>query len=75
MPDLFPLVSRFPLAGKTLSVKVMTDPMGKSRGFGFVSYEKHEDANKVRYRPHLLPVRCEHERRLLSRIHTRLKYI
>lgn len=34
-------------AGKTLSVKVMTDPIGKSRGFGFVSYEKHEDANKV----------------------------
>lgn len=33
--------------GKTLSVKVMTDPTGKSRGFGFVSYEKHEDANKV----------------------------
>lgn len=36
-----------PSAGKTLSVKVMTDPTGKSRGFGFVSYEKHEDANKV----------------------------
>lgn len=35
------------LAGKTLSVKVMTDTTGKSRGFGFVSYEKHEDANKV----------------------------
>ncbi|KAG7280723.1 hypothetical protein CRUP_004523, partial [Coryphaenoides rupestris] len=32
--------------GKTLSVKVMTDSTGKSRGFGFVSYEKHEDANK-----------------------------
>uniref|UniRef100_A0A674EU83 Polyadenylate-binding protein n=1 Tax=Salmo trutta TaxID=8032 RepID=A0A674EU83_SALTR len=30
-----------------LSVKVMTDPSGKSRGFGFVSYEKHEDANKA----------------------------
>lgn len=35
-------------AGKTLSVKVMTDPSGKSKGFGFVSFEKHEDANKVR---------------------------
>ncbi|KAM6912728.1 LOW QUALITY PROTEIN: polyadenylate-binding protein 4 [Xenentodon cancila] len=33
--------------GKTLSVKVMTDSAGKSRGFGFVSYEKHEDANKA----------------------------
>ncbi|XP_028251041.1 polyadenylate-binding protein 4 [Parambassis ranga] len=33
--------------GKTLSVKVMTDATGKSRGFGFVSYEKHEDANKA----------------------------
>ncbi|XP_034051088.1 polyadenylate-binding protein 4 [Thalassophryne amazonica] len=33
--------------GKTLSVKVMTDSTGKSRGFGFVSYEKHEDANKA----------------------------
>lgn len=33
--------------GKTLSVKVMTDSSGKSRGFGFVSYEKHEDANKA----------------------------
>ncbi|KAM7098005.1 polyadenylate-binding protein 4 isoform 8-T8 [Molossus nigricans] len=33
--------------GKTLSVKVMRDPSGKSKGFGFVSYEKHEDANKA----------------------------
>ncbi|XP_061599029.1 polyadenylate-binding protein 4 [Cololabis saira] len=33
--------------GKTLSVKVMTDSSGKCRGFGFVSYEKHEDANKA----------------------------
>nr|XP_009939349.1 PREDICTED: polyadenylate-binding protein 4 isoform X1 [Opisthocomus hoazin] len=33
--------------GKTLSVKVMTDPAGKSKGFGFVSFEKHEDANKA----------------------------
>ncbi|XP_006158664.1 polyadenylate-binding protein 4 isoform X4 [Tupaia chinensis] len=33
--------------GKTLSVKVMRDPTGKSKGFGFVSYEKHEDANKA----------------------------
>nr|XP_045002436.1 polyadenylate-binding protein 4-like [Jaculus jaculus] len=33
--------------GKTLSVKVMRDPSGKSKGFGFVSYEKHEEANKA----------------------------
>ncbi|XP_061040429.1 polyadenylate-binding protein 4 isoform X6 [Eubalaena glacialis] len=41
LKDLF---SQF---GKTLSVKVMRDPSGKSKGFGFVSYEKHEDANKA----------------------------
>lgn len=39
-------------AGKTLSVRVMMDHTGKSRGFGFVSYEKHEDANKVLW-PHV----------------------
>nr|XP_056703424.1 polyadenylate-binding protein 4 [Euleptes europaea] len=33
--------------GKTLSVKVMTDLTGKSKGFGFVSFEKHEEANKA----------------------------
>ncbi|KAJ8789674.1 hypothetical protein J1605_004911 [Eschrichtius robustus] len=33
--------------GKTLSVKVMRDPSGKSKGFGFVSYEKLKDANKA----------------------------
>ncbi|XP_060918284.1 polyadenylate-binding protein 4 isoform X2 [Labrus mixtus] len=41
------LKEMFDKYGKTLSVKVMTDPTGKSRGFGFVSYEKHEDANKA----------------------------
>ncbi|NXS23640.1 PABP4 protein, partial [Mystacornis crossleyi] len=25
----------------------MTDPTGKSKGFGFVSFEKHEEANKA----------------------------
>ncbi|KAH0631070.1 hypothetical protein JD844_005159 [Phrynosoma platyrhinos] len=35
------------VTGKTLSVKVMTDPTGKSKGFGFVSFEKHEEANKA----------------------------
>ncbi|KAK1893864.1 Polyadenylate-binding protein 4 [Dissostichus eleginoides] len=33
--------------GTILSVKVMTDPTGKCRGFGFVSFEQHEDANKA----------------------------
>ena len=42
--NLKELFSQF---GKTLSVKVMRDSSGKSRGFGFVSYEKHEDANKA----------------------------
>lgn len=46
-PGLYLLVQLLICEGKTLSVKVMTDPTGKSRGFGFVSYEKHEDANKV----------------------------
>ncbi|XP_040055643.2 polyadenylate-binding protein 4 isoform X2 [Gasterosteus aculeatus] len=41
------LKEHFDKYGKTLSVKVMMDPSGKSRGFGFVSYEKHEDANKA----------------------------
>lgn len=33
--------------GKTLSVKVMRDDSGHSRGFGFVNFEKHEEAQKV----------------------------
>uniref|UniRef100_A0A8C8FS91 Polyadenylate-binding protein n=1 Tax=Oncorhynchus tshawytscha TaxID=74940 RepID=A0A8C8FS91_ONCTS len=41
------LKEMFDQYGRILSVKVMTDPSGKSRGFGFVSYEKHEDANKA----------------------------
>uniref|UniRef100_F6ZZL4 Poly(A) binding protein, cytoplasmic 1 n=1 Tax=Xenopus tropicalis TaxID=8364 RepID=F6ZZL4_XENTR len=32
--------------GPALSVKVMTDDNGKSKGFGFVSFERHEDAQK-----------------------------
>ncbi|XP_069349561.1 polyadenylate-binding protein 4-like [Eulemur rufifrons] len=33
--------------GKTLSVKVMTDSSGKSKGFGFVSFDSHEAAKKA----------------------------
>ncbi|XP_060786722.1 polyadenylate-binding protein 1-like [Neoarius graeffei] len=33
--------------GKTLSVRVMTDDKGRSRGFGFVNYANHEDAQKA----------------------------
>ncbi|RVE67020.1 hypothetical protein OJAV_G00113130 [Oryzias javanicus] len=33
--------------GNALSVRVMTDASGKNRGFGFVSFEKHEDAQKA----------------------------
>ncbi|CAH7013204.1 Pabpc2 [Phodopus roborovskii] len=33
--------------GQVLSVKVMTDEGGRSKGFGFVSFERHEDAQKA----------------------------
>ncbi|XP_062060550.1 polyadenylate-binding protein 1-like [Lepus europaeus] len=33
--------------GPALSVKVMTDESGRSKGFGFVSFERHEDAQKA----------------------------
>ncbi|KAM6453711.1 polyadenylate-binding protein 1-like isoform 3-T6 [Liasis olivaceus] len=33
--------------GKTLSVKVMMDNTGHSKGFGFVNFEKHQDAQKA----------------------------
>ncbi|XP_049725798.1 polyadenylate-binding protein 1-like isoform X2 [Elephas maximus indicus] len=41
LQDLF---SQF---GKLLSVKVMKDNNGHSRGFGFVNFEKHEEAQKA----------------------------
>ena len=45
---LFKLTSCIPwLSGKTLSVRVMRDERGRSRGFGFVNYGNHMDAQKV----------------------------
>lgn len=38
------LFSKF---GKTMSVKVMSDETGRSRGFGFVNFENHEEASKA----------------------------
>uniref|UniRef100_A0A665TKD9 Poly(A) binding protein, cytoplasmic 1-like n=1 Tax=Echeneis naucrates TaxID=173247 RepID=A0A665TKD9_ECHNA len=37
----------FSAFGRTLSVRVMKDERGHSRGFGFVNYANHEDAQKV----------------------------
>ncbi|NXL55304.1 EPAB protein, partial [Chordeiles acutipennis] len=42
--------------GKTLSVKVMMDNTGRSKGFGFVNFEKHEEAQKARSSS--LPICC-----------------
>uniref|UniRef100_A0AAY4EG97 Polyadenylate-binding protein n=1 Tax=Denticeps clupeoides TaxID=299321 RepID=A0AAY4EG97_9TELE len=33
--------------GNAMSIRVMTDDGGKSRGFGFVSFERHEDAQRA----------------------------
>uniref|UniRef100_F7E640 Polyadenylate-binding protein n=1 Tax=Monodelphis domestica TaxID=13616 RepID=F7E640_MONDO len=38
------LTEIFAKYGPTLSVKVMTDDCGRSKGFGFVSFQSHEDA-------------------------------
>lgn len=43
------LYTTFLFPGKTLSVKVMVDGAGRSKGFGFVNFEKHEDAQKARW--------------------------
>ncbi|XP_031701157.1 polyadenylate-binding protein 1-like isoform X3 [Anarrhichthys ocellatus] len=37
----------FTAFGRTLSVRVMKDERGRSRGFGFVNYANHEDAQKA----------------------------
>uniref|UniRef100_UPI0037E88FA8 polyadenylate-binding protein 1-like n=1 Tax=Semicossyphus pulcher TaxID=241346 RepID=UPI0037E88FA8 len=37
----------FSAFGRTLSVRVMRDERGRSRGFGFVNYANHEDAQKA----------------------------
>ncbi|XP_071776860.1 polyadenylate-binding protein 1-like [Centroberyx gerrardi] len=37
----------FSAFGRTLSVRVMKDERGRSRGFGFVNYDNHEDAQKA----------------------------
>uniref|UniRef100_A0A672KL39 RRM domain-containing protein n=1 Tax=Sinocyclocheilus grahami TaxID=75366 RepID=A0A672KL39_SINGR len=41
------LTEIFSTFGPTLSVRVMTDEKGHSRGFGFASFEKHSDAKRV----------------------------
>lgn len=42
--DLNKLFEKF---GKVTSVKVVTDDTGRSRGFGFVCFEKNENANEA----------------------------
>lgn len=46
LPEL-PFEPGWSFPGKMLSVKVMRDDSGRSRGFGFVNFEKHEEAQKV----------------------------
>ncbi|XP_034497822.1 polyadenylate-binding protein 1-like isoform X3 [Ailuropoda melanoleuca] len=46
LPKL-PFEPGWPFPGKMLSVKVMRDDIGHSRGFGFVNFEKHEEAQKA----------------------------
>uniref|UniRef100_A0A3B5BAB7 Polyadenylate-binding protein n=1 Tax=Stegastes partitus TaxID=144197 RepID=A0A3B5BAB7_9TELE len=41
------LKDTFSAFGRTLSVRVMKDDKGRSRGFGFVNYGSHEDAQKA----------------------------
>lgn len=44
-PLCWPVVLTLP--GRTLSVRVMKDERGQSRGFGFVNFAHHDDAQKV----------------------------
>lgn len=46
-PAGFGLLISSCFVGPALSIRVMTDESGKSKGFGFVSFERHEDAQKV----------------------------
>jgi len=41
------LTGKFEEFGKTTSVAIMRNPDGTSKGFGFVCYEKHDDASKA----------------------------
>ncbi|CAO2623892.1 Polyadenylate-binding protein 1 [Lemmus lemmus] len=41
------LTDLFGKFGPALNVKVMTDESGKSKGFGFVNFERHEDKQKA----------------------------
>uniref|UniRef100_A0A8C7R0C3 RRM domain-containing protein n=1 Tax=Oncorhynchus mykiss TaxID=8022 RepID=A0A8C7R0C3_ONCMY len=41
------LIELFGKYGPTVSVKVMKDDNGKSCGFGFVCFERHEDAQRA----------------------------
>lgn len=47
------------LAGRTLSVRVMKDERSRSRGFGFVNYANHDDAQKVMCPVFLCPLRSD----------------
>uniref|UniRef100_A0AAX7VL12 PABP n=1 Tax=Astatotilapia calliptera TaxID=8154 RepID=A0AAX7VL12_ASTCA len=44
---LYDTFSLLCFVGPALSIRVMTDESGKSKGFGFVSFERHEDAQKA----------------------------
>ena len=61
----FVLGDFFPPSGKTLSVRVMKDEKGHSRGFGFVNYAHHEDAQKVTCAKFLCPAAANHQEKHL----------